>query len=582
MVENIRQELFTTAFFDKWNRNYYKLEAYLNQNNNGQLLETGAMADELVEWIAIQSKIKDKLPVKLKSKLAHLKFDFDEKNHLWARRYQQLVSFAKKNGHTHLPADEEYAGLKDWLLKQIQDKSYLSESRFHKLDLLGVDWDIVLTRDQQWEQMYLKLKAFQETFDHCQVPQKWDSDKPLANWVRVQRRLKATNKLRPDRERRLTELKFVWHIQAIYDCQWQHSYQELQLFYQTHGHGRVPGKNKPLTSWIENQRTAKKKNLLVADRERQLNDIGFIWSFKDIKKNNWEEQYKELCAFKQRYGHSFVPINYKENRYLGYWVASQRKLETKNRLEKTKRKKLNQLNFVWSTDTQQQLKALYDAQWNLKFERLKIYLQVYGTCQVSLKINPVLQRWTKWQRKLFYQGRLSEERLAKLNEIRFSWNVQEGYWMKMYEALTDFQNQFGHTRVPYQWAPNRQLADWVYRQKVSKLEMTAQKEQLLSMIGFDWSVCCKTVVSWEKMYGRLLAFKQQYGHTRIPVKWPQDPKLGKWASRMRQQKENLYLERVSLLESIDFNWGYQFANRMAKLINSGSAKEVIAEQNQVS
>jgi len=562
-MEILEKELFNTNFLDNWYRHYSKLEAYLKQNQNGLLFTSNEVDEELMKWISIQSKIKNKLPSELRSKLAALNFDFEEKGHIWEHLYQQLVTFWQNNSHVILPDDEKYEVLKDWLLRQIQAKDYLSESQFDKLNALGVQWDMTFTREQRWQQMYLKLKEFYQTFGHSQVPQNWKNDKPLANWVTVQRRMYAKNKLRPEREQKLRELNFVWHIQALYDAQWQHYYQELQLFYQAHGHCRVPGNNKQLTSWIENQRTAKKNNLLLPEREQKLNELGFIWSFSDIKRNYWNEKYEQLKAFKQQHGHSFVPINYKENKTLGYWVFGQRKLEAKGKLDEAKKKKLNQLGFVWSTNTQLQLKSNYDSQWNLNLERLKIYQQVYGSCQVSLRINPVLQRWTRWQRKLFYEGRLSEERMTKLNEIKFPWNIQEGYWMKMYEALTDFRNQFGHTRVPYQWAPNRQLAAWVYRLKLNKSELSSQKVELLNMINFDWNLNRKTVVSWENMYERLLQFKQKYGHTRVPVKWPQDRKLGKWVSRMRQEKDKLYPERLALLESIAFDWGNQLAFKKA-------------------
>lgn len=168
-----------------------------------------------------------------------------------------------------------------------------------------------------------------------------------------------------------------------------------------------------------------------------------------------------------------------------------------------------------------------------------------------------MQRWTRWQRKLFYEGKLSAERLAKLNEIRFPWSVQEGYWMKMYQALVDFKRQFGHTRVAHEWARNRQLAAWVYRMKLNRAKLTPQKVELLNMIGFDWHLTRKTMVAWELMYERLRQFKQKYGHTRVPVKWSQDPKLGKWVSRMRQEKDKLDPERMAALNNIAFDWGYQ-------------------------
>jgi hypothetical protein len=486
-----------------------------------------------------------------------LNFDFESEGSTWEAMYRQLASFVEKNGHAYLPADQEFEVLKDWLIRQIISKRLLPESQFQRLDRLGVDWETAITKDQRWEMLFLRLKDFHKAFGHCRVPQKWVNDKQLAHWVTVQQRNHANYKIREDRQRRLSEVGFVWDIKALFDSQWEGYYSEMVAFHQRHGHCRVPGKHAKLVSWIERQRIARNNNLLSADRERRLDDINFIWSFKDIKKKSWEDKYRQLRAYKRRHGHSFVPVNCKENKSLGVWVASQRWLEAKGKLGAAKKEKLSKIGFVWSRDTQRELKAVYDTQWEANFKGLKAYQETHGSCQVSLKIDPVLQRWTRWQRQLFYQGRLSAERIDRLNDIRFPWSVQEGYWMRMYETLTLFKNAYGHTRVPIKWDPNPQLAAWVYRVKSGKPELTPQKVELLNGIGFDWTLRAKNVLPWTIMFGQLISFKQKHGHTRVPVKWPENPKLGRWVSRMRYLKERLDLDRISQLESIGFDWGYR-------------------------
>jgi hypothetical protein len=229
-------------------------------------------------------------------------------------------------------------------------------------------------------------------------------------------------------------------------------------------------------------------------------------------------------------------------------------LESKSKLGADKKKKLSELGFVWSRDTSSQLKSLYDSHWEANLEKLKTYKQLYGTCQVSVKKDPALQRWTRWQRIVFYQGKLSKGRMDKLNQIRFPWSIDESYWMKMYDELSCFKNQFGHTRVPYLWAPNPKLAAWVYRVKVMRSVLAAQKIELLNSIHFDWTLNRKILLPWMVMYERLKAFRQIHGHTNVPAKWHHDPKLGKWVSRMRHERENLAAERILLLDAIEFGW----------------------------
>jgi hypothetical protein len=76
---------------------------------------------------------------------------------------------------------------------------------------------------------------------------------------------------------------------------------------------------------------------------------------------------------------------------------------------------------------------------------------------------------------------------------------------------------------------------------------------------------------WELMVQRLILFKQEYSHTKVPNRWEKDPALGSWVSTQRRQYKlaqahleeglshntfstPLTLERANRLESIGFVW----------------------------
>ncbi|MCC9165806.1 helicase associated domain-containing protein [Pontibacter harenae] len=558
-MASVEKKLFDENFLNVWSHNYQKLEALCKQ---GKPIDA-SLDDQLAQWVSIQRRISHMLPNELKVELAALRFSFEEKDFSWITMYRQLAEFVQTHGHSCLPTDQKHEDLKDWLVRQVLGRRYLSEDQFQKLDSLGVYWDMPISRDHRWEQMYWKLKDFYTTFGLSMVPQNWAKDKQLAHWVMMQRKMYAKDKIREDRKLKLSALNFVWSIKDVYESQWELYFQKVASFHKTYGHCRVPCKHKKLVSWIERQRLAKKNKLLSVGREKRLDEIGFIWSCEGIKKRKWDEKYEQLQAYHQQHGHSFVPVSFSENKQLGTWVASQRALEAKGKLGSVKKKKLENLDFVWSRNTQQQLKSAHNTQWESKFEKLKAYMQVHGTFQVSLKIDPALQRWTSLQRKLFYKGKLSQDRIERLHDIRFPWSVQEGYWMQMYDALIDFKKQFGYTRVPFLWKPNPQLAAWVYRVKSNKITLASSQTELLNEIGFDWNLSKRTVLPWEVMYDRLVAFKKEHGHTRVPVKWKEDPKLGKWTSRIRVDKAHLEPERVALLEALGFDWGYKFTPEKA-------------------
>lgn len=472
----------------------------------------------------------------------------------WEIMFLQFKNFVSRNGQTNISSHPENDNLKDWINRQIINKPYLSECQFLKLDKLGLNWNIVLSRDHAWELMFRRLEDFRKIFGHCRVPHNWEKDKQLALWVTRQRKMNLQGKILDTRRQMLNRIGFTWAVQETFNAQWEHYFQQLADFKKEFGHCNVPGKQTKLVSWIERQRLLKKKMRLTSQREHRFNELNFIWEFDKIKKDAWEEKYLQLAAFKKAHGHSFVPVKYDENKRLGNWIALQRKLQSQGKLSDVRVKKLDKLNFVWSSQTRTLLKREYDLLWDKNFKKLNEYKKLHGTCQVSLKSDPLLQAWTVWQRKMFYEGRMDNHRISQLNSISFPWSLNEDYWQKMFDLLCRFYNRFGHTRIPPQGTENRRLSAWVYRMKSDKSKLDSDKVVLLNQLGFDWTIHHKIVAGWPAMYDRFLAFKKEYGHTRVPVKWVEDPKLGKWVSRMRSEKKKLCKERLALLQAAGFHW----------------------------
>ena len=554
----------STDFLDQWEKHYAAFVALKSQPNPDFNPISADLKRELSQWAAVQRRLRHRLPAFLKNKLMAIGFDFEEQEPSWEQSFDQLESFYQVHGHTILPEDDfSFEPLRDWLLLQVRNQQYLAEDQHQKLSSLGVDWDMISTRGLRWQRMFLKLKVFYQAQGHSRVPQKWAPDPSLANWVQVQRRVYGQNRMPENRVRLLETLKFIWHIQAEYDQQWVRYYGQLAAFYQENGHCHVPGKNKELVSWIERQRLARAKGLLPAEREKQLNALNFTWTFRHIRESYWKDMYRALKEFKHIHGHCLVPIGNKTHKPLGSWVATQRKLEAQGKLAKAKRRQLDLLGFTWCQQVKNQQQLLLEKQWETQYEKLCRYRQTHGSCQVSLKIDPELQRWTRWQRKLFFEGQLKAERREKLEAIHFPWCVQEAYWGKMYEALLAFKQQYGHTRVPYLAKSQNLLAIWVYRQKKNRAQLTAQQMDLLQALDFDWHLPQRNVVPWPDMVNRLLAFKQEFGHTRVPVKWARDPKLGKWVSRMRLEHQKLPAERRAVLDAMGFDWSRRQIRELA-------------------
>ena len=162
----------------------------------------------------------------------------------WECMFLKFTDYVKKNGHTNISADKEHAELKDWINKQILNKRFLTKTRFRKLDLLGINWNTVLSRDHGWDLMFSRLITFRDTFGHCCVPHLWHDDKQLALWVLRQRKMYSLNKISEYRKNRLKEIGFTWQVQDLYNKQWENYFRQLLKFHMEHGHFTVPGKEK--------------------------------------------------------------------------------------------------------------------------------------------------------------------------------------------------------------------------------------------------------------------------------------------------------------------------------------------------
>jgi hypothetical protein len=552
----------------QWHHFYGKLICFQEVHGHCNVLPDSREDRELAKWVLIQKRAKHQLSKEFRDKLKAIGFDFSiDRIYYWYEQFDALERFFSKFGHAHVPAtDHQYASLHEWLITQVRNKNALTAEQTAKLDSLGVHWEFNDVRDWRWHEMYIQLKDFYEEYGHCNVPQKWKINKQLSSWVSVQRRRVAEGNMKKNRKEKLDALGFVWDFREVYKSQWEDKFDRLVAFKDQYGHCKVPltYPDQHLAGWVDRQRTLKTNGRLPADREQKLNEIGFIWDCTVLQEEFWQEKFDQLEQYKKQYGDCQVPVNWRENPSLGTWVSTQRTLAKKGKLDPVKKKKLEEMGFVWNKEAWKLQLRKYDEQWNRNFQRLKAYKRQYGDIQVSVRIDWPLERWTCIQRREKQTGKLAAWKIKKLEQIGFAWNIHESYWMKMYDQLILFKEKYGHTRVPYYWNENRRLGQWVSRTRRKVYELTEEQTDLLNRAGFRWNIIRKNPVPWTSMFQLLIKFKEKYGDTRVPTKWERDKKLGKWVSRMRSDQDKLDPERKRMLENINFDWQKRKGGRPAK------------------
>ena len=92
------------------------------------------------------------------------------------------------------------------------------------------------------------------------------------------RQARKTGKLSAEREQQLETAGFVWDL---LDSKWEQQIEELLAFKSAHSHCNVPKRYKPnpaLGMWVGAMRTNRRTGQLTAEREEQLERVGFVWS----------------------------------------------------------------------------------------------------------------------------------------------------------------------------------------------------------------------------------------------------------------------------------------------------------------
>jgi Helicase associated domain len=239
---------------------------------------------------------------------------------------------------------------------------------------------------------------------------------------------------------------------------------------------------------------------------------------------------------------------------------------------------------------------VFDAKWNVMFEKLQEYKAVHGDCLVphrhTCDDGTRLGIWVVSQRRApRYTSeaakRRGELRRQTLDSIGFVWIVNErnrqlspesgqyasaaerfnARWNAMFEKLQEYKEVHGHCLVPYEYecADRMKLGYWVSRQRragSSDNKTNPMRRQALDAIGFVWQVREPTYTldeRWNGMFQRLQEYQAAQGDCLVPRNYvTKDKNLGSWVQTQRQELASgklfkvLYKDRLEKLQSIGF------------------------------
>lgn len=197
----------------------------------------------------------------------------------WDEMLATLHEYKDRHGDCLVPQrSKENRSLASWVSEQrmARNRGKLDPDHERRLTEIGFNWDPVGNR---WDEMFAALVAFKNEHGHTNVPQRSRRYGALATWVSNQRL--AEKEKRPimlERRKRLDELGFRWRVSGP---SWEDMFARLVEFKKANGHCRVPQnwrEDRRLGKWVNTQRTHFKRGKLKPSRQRQLDEIGFVWN----------------------------------------------------------------------------------------------------------------------------------------------------------------------------------------------------------------------------------------------------------------------------------------------------------------
>jgi hypothetical protein len=227
------------------------------------------------------------------------------------------------------------------------------------------------------------------------------------------------------------------------------------------------------------------------DQITQLGTIGFWLPSK--YELRWMEQYRRLEAYVRKHGHANVPIGDPEHS-LAVWVHTQRQCRKgqtpRAPLTPEKLALLEKLSFRWSLRGGFS-EEVFENAWKSQFARLQQFKVVHGHTDVpkGWVQNPTLANWVRAQRRLHQCGKLSFQRIERLTQLGFQWQIHgEAGWAKRLAEVTAFKARHGHCDIPQIHPPNIRLGRFVHHVRRLRKHGSLSTERIaqLDALGFTW------------------------------------------------------------------------------------------------
>jgi len=421
------------------------------------------------------------------------------------------------------------------------------------------------------ESKFELLCQYKSINGNASVPESYETKEgvKLGEWVVTQR--SRQNRMPTSRISIPVSISFDWD--RIMN-EWENKFEILCQYKSINGDANVPNsyvttEGVKLGTWVSSQRGLHRKNQLSTTRISLFDSISFEW---DPIANEWKNKFMLLQKYKSNNGNTNVVQSHvtKEGVKIGTWVNTQRCLHRKNQLSTTRISMLDSISFDWDLLIKKREKLQkpkvrspvmdkFSNEWENKFESLQQYKSINGNTNVpsshSTTEGVKLGAWVIAQRCIHRRNQLLPNRISMLDSISFDWDPTVNEWENKFELLRRYKAINGNTSLPenYVTTDGVRLGEWVINQRAQKNRMPITQINMLNSISFDWEI---TVNEWENKFELLRHYESINGNTNVPKSYVtnEGARLGDWVINQRTKKNLMPMTRISMLDSISFDW----------------------------
>ena len=427
----------------------------------------------------------------------------------WLSYYRKVKAFIEEYGHDKISFyDEEWKEIAIWLSNQrsLHHRQKLKPERERLLK--GLSLRLTLTerwsnQEKAWESRFNELMEYYHTHGHFNVPSTTKTHKSLAVWLMNQRALYRKGELQAERKKRLEEVGVTFILRdhkhrPSKGLVWGDYIQTFKRLKEEAGHVLISTNlivdGIPLGSWIQNIRNLQNRGELSENHKKELDQLGFAWRANPVC---WEYKLQELISFYEREGHIDVPKEHIEREYpysghslqlpLGRWLEKQRRLYRNGELENDKVKRIETFPIDWRVKGER----TYTSCWEKQFERLSQLEDVNFYTVDPTHTNYSVSNWAKNQRSCYFQQKLSQEKIERLEAIGFIWNLKQSNcqkkWGMYLEEWKEFWEKHGLQTREILKQEDLFLFRWAETQRSAFRNGTLsdERQQQLKMAGFE-------------------------------------------------------------------------------------------------